>query len=181
MQLYCTNGFTNIVLLSVNCLWLVSVTLIFNGTTQKIVQRYEIATSRWPNDISSAADNAISKNKAQNIDYRFGCVAHSAILLKPNVANTLLFNFCGQKFVHNGSTASPCSFSKKNGPIMPSQLRDDQMTSVLRLIMRSSKTRSKTSSLASAVWHVRPSCWNQIFEISSSSIFVNTNSFNMAR
>ena len=99
MQLYCTNGFTNIVLLSVNCLWLVSVTLIFNGTTQIIVQRYEIATSRWPNDISSAADNAIFKNRAQNIDCSFGCVARNAILLKPYVANTLLFNFCEEKFV----------------------------------------------------------------------------------
>ena len=30
VQLYCTNGYTNIVLKSVNCLWLVGVTLIFN-------------------------------------------------------------------------------------------------------------------------------------------------------
>ena len=32
----------------------------------------------------------------------FGCVARSAVLLKPNVANILLFNFCEQKFVQNG-------------------------------------------------------------------------------
>ena len=31
-----------------------------------------------------------------------GCVARSAVLLKPNVANILLFNFCEQKFVHHG-------------------------------------------------------------------------------
>ena len=31
VQLYFTNGFTNIVLSSVNCLWLVGVTLIIDG------------------------------------------------------------------------------------------------------------------------------------------------------
>ena len=40
--------------------------------------------------------------------------------------------------------------------------------------MRSSKTGRKTSSVASAVWHVALSCWNQMLPISfSSSIFVN--------
>ena len=79
-----------------------------------------------PNDISSAAGNAISKNRAQNIECCFGCVTRSAVLLKPNVANILLFNFCEQKFIQHGPirspltvTASPCSFPKKNGPIKP--------------------------------------------------------------
>ena len=39
--------------------------------------------------------------------------------------------------------------------------------------MRSSKTVLKTSSVASAVWHVAPSCRSQMLPISSSSIFVN--------
>ena len=39
LQLYFTNGLTNIVLKSANCLWLVGVTLIFDGTPQIIVQR----------------------------------------------------------------------------------------------------------------------------------------------
>ena len=43
--------------------------------------------------------------------------------------------------------------------------------------MRSSKTGRKTSCVASAVWHVALSCWNQILPISFSSIFVNKNSF----
>ena len=43
------------------------VTLIFNGTLQIIVQRCQTAAPRWPNDVSSAADNAIVKNRAQNI------------------------------------------------------------------------------------------------------------------
>ena len=73
-----------------------------NGTPQIIVQRYQITAPRWPNDISSAADNAIFKNKAQNIKYRFGCVARSAVLLKTNVANILFFNFCEQNFVQHG-------------------------------------------------------------------------------
>ena len=32
VQLYFTNDFTNIVLSSVSCLWLIGVTLIFDGT-----------------------------------------------------------------------------------------------------------------------------------------------------
>ena len=55
----------------------------------------------WPNDISSAAHNAIFKNTAQNIVCSFGSVARSAVLLKPNVTNILLFNFCEQKFVQH--------------------------------------------------------------------------------
>ena len=71
VQLYFTNGFTNIVSQSVNCLWLVGVTLIFDGTIQIIVQRCQIAASRWTNDISAAADNAIFKDMAQNIECSF--------------------------------------------------------------------------------------------------------------
>ena len=72
------------------------------GTPQIIVQRCEITAPTWPNDISSAADNAIFKNKAQNTECSFSCVARSAVLLKPNVANIPLFNFCEQKFIqHN--------------------------------------------------------------------------------
>ena len=52
----------------------------------------------WTNDISSVADNA-----KKNIECSFGCVARSAVLLKPNVANILLFNFCVQKFVQHGA------------------------------------------------------------------------------
>ena len=32
----------------------------------------------------------------------FDCVARSAVLMKPNVADILLFNFCVQKFVQHG-------------------------------------------------------------------------------
>ena len=60
---------------------------------------YQIAAPTWPNDISSAADNAICKNRVQNIECSFGCVVRSAVLLISNVANILLFNFCEQKFV----------------------------------------------------------------------------------
>ena len=101
--------------------------LILEGTPQIIVQRCQIAAPRCPNDINSAADNtyihnwslqpfsqaywpnfsvasdnAIFKNRAQNIDCSFGCVARSAVLLKPNVVNIFLFNFCEQKFVQHG-------------------------------------------------------------------------------
>ena len=99
VQLYFTNGFSNIAFKSVNCLWLVGVTLIFYGTPQIIVQQCQIAARRWRNDISSAAENAIFKNRAQNIECSFACVARSAVLLEPRVANILLFNFCEQKLV----------------------------------------------------------------------------------
>ena len=103
VQLYFTNGFTNIVPKSVNCLWLVGVTLIFDGTPQIIVQLCQIAAPRWPNDISYAADNVIFKNRAQNIECGFGCVARSAVILKLIVANVLLFSFCEQKLVQHGA------------------------------------------------------------------------------
>ena len=102
VQLYFTNGFTDIVLYRVNCLWLVGVTLIFDGTPQIIVQRCQIAALRLPDDISSTADNAIFKNRPQNIECSFGCVACRAVLLKSNVDNILFFNFCAQKFVQHG-------------------------------------------------------------------------------
>ena len=101
-QLYFTNGFKNIVLLAVNCPRLVGVILIFDDTTQIIAQRCQIIAPRWLNDIRSAADTAIFKNRSQNIKYSCGCVARNAILLKPNVANILVFNFCEQKFVQHG-------------------------------------------------------------------------------
>ena len=81
VQLYFTNGFTNIALQSVNCFWLVGVTLVFDGTPQIIIQRYQIAAPRLSNDISSAADNAVFKNRAQNIECSFGCVVRSTVLL----------------------------------------------------------------------------------------------------
>ena len=88
-------------------LWRVGVTLIFDGNPQIIVQRCQIAAPRWPNDISSAADNAIFKSRAQNIECSFGCVARSAVLLKPNVVNILLFHFCEQKFIQHGPITIP--------------------------------------------------------------------------
>ena len=78
---------------------IVGVTLIFDGTPQIIVELCQIAAPRCPNDISTAADNIIFKNRAQNVECSFGCVARSAVLLNPNVVNILLFNFCEHKFV----------------------------------------------------------------------------------
>ena len=68
------------------------------NTYQIIAQRYQIAAPWWPNDVSSATDNAIFKNRAQIIECSFGCMARSSVLLKSNIANILLF-----KFVEHGS------------------------------------------------------------------------------
>ena len=73
-----------------HCLWLVDVTLIFDGTPQIIVQRCQTAAPRCPAGSEAAA---------------------------------------------------------------------------LWLIMRSSKTEQKTSSVTSAVWHIVPSCWHQTITI----------------
>ena len=74
--------------------------------------------------ISPAADNAILKNRAQNRECSFGCVTRSAVLLIPNVADILLFNFYELNSFNMTRSPltvkpSPCSFSKKNFPIMP--------------------------------------------------------------
>ena len=58
------------------------------------------------------ADNVIKfKNRVQNIECSFGCVARSAVLLKSNVANILLINFCEEKFVQHESitNATDCN------------------------------------------------------------------------
>ena len=52
----------------------------------------------WP----WAANNAIFKNRAQKIECSFGCVARSAVLLKPNVPNILFLYFVNKKFVQYG-------------------------------------------------------------------------------
>ena len=66
-----------------------------------------------------------SKTEGKKIVYSFGCVAHSAVLLKSNVANILLFNFCEQKFVQHGpiTIAIDCNglflvIFEENGPVM---------------------------------------------------------------
>ena len=61
-----------------------------------------MAAPRWPNDISSAADNAIFKTMKQKIECSFDCMACIAVLLKPNVANIQHFNFYEQKLVQHG-------------------------------------------------------------------------------
>ena len=115
VQLYFTNGFTNIVLQSVNCLWLVDVTLIFDGIPQIIVQWYQIAapTSALPLIMRSSKAGRKTSSVASAVWH----VAMSCILL---------FNICEQKFVKHGPitiaidcNGFSCSFSKKNYSIMP--------------------------------------------------------------
>ena len=68
---------------------------------------YIYTAPMWPNDISSVAENAIFKNRTQNI----GCVARSTVLLKSNIANILLFHFCEQKFVQHGPIMIAINFN----------------------------------------------------------------------
>ena len=87
-------------------------------TTVKYVQWIKLMTffhntllSRWPKGISSAADNAIFKNNAQNMEYSFGCVARGFVLLQPNVANIRLFNFLWIKFIQHGPITIAIEFN----------------------------------------------------------------------
>ncbi|XP_018304756.1 uncharacterized protein [Mycetomoellerius zeteki] len=93
MSLNFMNGNFNLVFQGINCLWMISVTFIFNGTPQKIIQWSQVTASRRPIDISISADYSIFENTAQKIDCNVGCVARSAILLKPNVICVIIFNF----------------------------------------------------------------------------------------
>ena len=86
-----------------NCLWMVSVTLILNGSPQKRVQRGQIIASRRPIDIRISADYSIFENGAQKVNCNVGCVANGPVLLKPNVVYVILFNFWKQKFVGHGT------------------------------------------------------------------------------
>ena len=91
------NGNFNFMFQGLNRLWMVSVTLILNGSPQKIVQRGHIIAPKRPIDIRISADFSIFENGAQKI-YRYVCCVASSSLL--------------------AVTAVSCSFSKKNGPIM---------------------------------------------------------------
>ena len=51
---------------SLNRLWMVSVTLILNGSPQKIVQRGQIIVLRRPNSIRISADYSIFENGASD-------------------------------------------------------------------------------------------------------------------
>ena len=62
------NGNFNFVFQGLNHLWMVSVTLVLNGSSQKIVQQSQITAPRRPIDIRISADYSISKNGAQNTD-----------------------------------------------------------------------------------------------------------------
>ena len=86
-----------------NRLWMVSVTLILNGSPQKIVQRGQITVPRRPIDNRISADYSIFENGAQKIDFYVGCVVSSPVLLEPIVVHVILFNFWKQKFVEHGT------------------------------------------------------------------------------
>lgn len=59
IRLYLTNFSDDIVFELINCCWIIGITFIFDGAPQIIVQRCQIAASRWPVDITNFADNAI--------------------------------------------------------------------------------------------------------------------------
>ena len=102
--------------------WLHEYCLLKRQLSQIIVQRCQIAAPKWPNDFSSAADNAVFKNRAQYIECSF---------VAPCCWNQILPISSSSIFVNENSfnmarlrslltlTASPSSFSKKNYPIIP--------------------------------------------------------------
>ena len=97
------NGNFDFVFQGLNRLWMVSVTLILNGSPHKIVQRGQITAPRCPIDIRISADYSIFENGAQKIDGYVGCVANGPVLLKPSVVHVILINFWKQKFLEHGT------------------------------------------------------------------------------
>ena len=98
-----SHGNFDFVFQGLNRLWMVSVTLILNGSPQKIVQWGQITAQRRPIDIRISADYSIFENGSQKIDCYVGCVASGPVLLKPNVVHVILFNFWKQKFVEHST------------------------------------------------------------------------------
>ena len=96
------NGNFDSVFQGLNRLSMVSVTLILNGSPQKIVQRGQIAAPGRPIDIIISAAYSIFENHAQKVECYVGCVASSPVLLKPNFVHVILFNFWKQKFFEHG-------------------------------------------------------------------------------
>ena len=90
------NGNFDFVFQDLNRHWMVSVTLILKGSSQKIVQRIQITAPRRSIDIRISADYLIFENGVQKIDCYVGCVASGPVLLKPNVVHGILFNFWKQ-------------------------------------------------------------------------------------
>ena len=59
---------------SCSFVWMINVTLILNGSSQKIVRRGQITVPRRPIDIRISADYSIFENGAQKSDCYVGCV-----------------------------------------------------------------------------------------------------------
>ena len=85
------NGNFDFVLWGLNRLWMVSVTLILNGSPQK--------RSPTGSNHSSQAANWHQNFSLLSIDCCVGCVENGPVLLKPNVVHVILFNFWKEKFV----------------------------------------------------------------------------------
>ena len=110
------NGNFKFVFQGLNRLWMVSVKLILNGSSQKIVQRRQITAPRRLISIRILTNYWIFENGPQKIDFYVGCVASGPVLLKPNVVHIILFNFWNQKHVKHGTVTLAID---RNGGSLP--------------------------------------------------------------
>ena len=99
LDLNLMNGNFDFVFQGLNRLWMVSVTLILNGSPQKIVQRSQITAPRRSIDIRISADYSIFENGVQKIVCYVGSVESGPVFLKLNFVHVILFNFWEKKFV----------------------------------------------------------------------------------
>ena len=113
------NGNFDFVFQDLNRLKMVSVTLIINGSPQKIVQSNQITAPRRPIDNRISADCSIFENGAQEINCYVGCVESGPVLLKTNVVYVILFNFWKQKFVEPG--AATLAIDRNGGSLLISE------------------------------------------------------------
>ena len=85
------NGNFDFVFEGLNRLWMVSVTLIFKGSPQKIVQQGQFTTPRRLINFRILSDYLIFENGAQKIDFYVGCVAPSCWNQMSSMSSSSIF------------------------------------------------------------------------------------------
>ena len=76
-----------------NCFSMASITVILNGSTQKIVQWGQITAPKRPLKIRISVDYSIFENGAQKTNCYIDCLTSGPVLLKPNIVHVIHFNF----------------------------------------------------------------------------------------
>ena len=120
------NGNFGFVFQGLNRLWMVTVTLIHNGSPQKMVQRGQITAPRRPNDQNFGWLFSFPKRCAKDRLLRWLCGKWPPTCWNQMSSMSSSSIFGNKNSLSLSRQRSPltvtlarCSFSKKNGPVMP--------------------------------------------------------------